>query len=390
MDSRLFDRITASLATTESRRRLLLLLAAFPLGGWLQARLGADAAEAAHPVGRIQHRADRRRQRARHRRQHRHDLRTRDNGKGGRRDNGKGGRANKGRGPAPGGSPTESGCLPAGTDLPAAVAAAAPGATLQLCAGTWTLTSTLLIDRDLTVRGAGAKQTVLDGHQQMQVIGIRPKITVTLQDLQITNGLALQGGGIFNQGTLSVVDCDVSNNTAETDGQNFYGEGGGIYNEGTLHLVRGGVKTSNASYGGGIYNDGGTVTLEGTDVYDNGATFVNFLSKGGGIYNDGGTVTLRAGTDLHENTSYGWGAGVYNSGASAQVTLEVGAAIYHNQAGDGLGNAAGGGIYNDGGTVSVPQPGMIYDNSAGDTPSVLSNCAGDDVSPPENCPVPVP
>src|SRR4051812_44374661 len=190
MDSRLFDRITASLATTESRRRLLLLLAAFPLGGWLRARLGEDAAEAAHPVRRIQHRADRRRQRARHRRQHRHDLRPRDNGK-----DGKGGSANKGRGPAPGGSLTESGCLPAGTDLPAAVAAAAPGATLQLCAGTWTLTSTFLIDRDLTVRGARSGQTVLDGHQQMQVIGIRPKITVTLQDLQITNGLALQGGG---------------------------------------------------------------------------------------------------------------------------------------------------------------------------------------------------
>jgi hypothetical protein len=54
MDAHQFDRLTAALAGTRNRRRLLVLLTTLPLAGHLRARVGGEAARAAHPVGRVQ------------------------------------------------------------------------------------------------------------------------------------------------------------------------------------------------------------------------------------------------------------------------------------------------------------------------------------------------
>ena len=85
------------------------------------------------------------------------------------------------------------------------------------------------------------------------------------------------GGGIFNAGTLTVVNSAVSGNTA-TD------QGGGIFNLGTLILNNSRINTNTANVGGGIYNclEGqvadtffgttpcyGTLTLQRTTVTEN-------------------------------------------------------------------------------------------------------------------------
>jgi hypothetical protein len=82
MDARRFDQLTASLANIDSRRRLLALLVALPLGGALRAFVGTDAVAATRPVRRVQRRADKRRQRKRRRLQHRREVQRRDNGQG--------------------------------------------------------------------------------------------------------------------------------------------------------------------------------------------------------------------------------------------------------------------------------------------------------------------
>jgi hypothetical protein len=219
-------------------------------------------------------------------------------------------------------------CLPPTADLQAAIYAAQPGATLVLCAGTWTVRSTILIDRSLELRGAGAATTVLNGldsatQARVQVLGIRPRIHVKLQGLTIINGGNDQGGGIFNQGNLWVIDCAVVYNQAHY--------GAGIYNQGDLILTRGLIDRNftvqpshpllaapvtpapcDGWYGGGIFNSYyGTISVRGTVITRN----ISF--HGAGIYNNG-TVTLEAGSNVSGNTAcegfFGGGGGIYNDG----------------------------------------------------------------------------
>jgi hypothetical protein len=72
-----------------------------------------------------------------------------------------------GRCAAAGPAPTCTGLKPTNTSatqgLQEAINQAPPGATLTLCAGTWTLTETVIIPANLTLIGAGAGKTTLDG-----------------------------------------------------------------------------------------------------------------------------------------------------------------------------------------------------------------------------------
>ena len=96
------------------------------------------------------------------------------------------------------------------------------------------------------------------------------------------------GGGIFNEGTLTVSNSSLSNNSAN------YSYGGGIYNRnagngGSLTISNTTLSgnSANTGYGGGgIYNDGGTLTVSNSSLWGNSG------SNGGGIYNDYGTQTV--------------------------------------------------------------------------------------------------
>ena len=200
--------------------------------------------------------------------------------------------------PPPPPPPSCTGLKPA-DDLQAAIAAAAPGATLTLCPGTWALSSQLRIAKNLTLVGAGAGQSLLDGGRQsngtggVRVLQIAAGARVTLRDLTITKGHAAGssfpvsfGGGILNFGTLTLRDVAVSGNAAGVSG-------GGIFNfnGGTLTLQAGSSLTGNTAggntanhFGGGIFNSmDGTVTLQaGSSVTGNTAE----RDGGGGIFNN--------------------------------------------------------------------------------------------------------
>lgn len=98
------------------------------------------------------------------------------------------------------------------------------------------------------------------------------------------------GGGIANQGAAARVTMDggvIGRNSAEgTDAQ-----GGGVYNEGTLStkglLIERNTSTGTGAQGGGLANNGGTVTLTGTVLEHNTAS-----TRPGGI-NNAGTVALK-------------------------------------------------------------------------------------------------
>src|SRR6266478_444884 len=126
--------------------------------------------------------------------------------------------------------------------------------TIQLDAGTYYQNA--VIDRDVTIQGKGMGRTIVSGGLLETVFKILPGHTVHLKDLTIVDGLALNGGGIYNDGSTLVLDrVEIRNCRA----YGAAGEGGGIYNKGAavLTLTDCNVHDNAAARdGGGISNSG--------------------------------------------------------------------------------------------------------------------------------------
>ena len=136
----------------------------------------------------------------------------------------------------------------------------------------------VVLDKSLTLKGAGADKTIVDGNQTGSVFTIgkdNPNVDVDLSGMTIQGGTGTQierfypgnvlkcGGGILNYGTMKLEDSTISGNTAY--------EGGGIYNNGTMNLKGGSITENTAFFGGGIYSSAGTVTMNGGSITKNNA-----------------------------------------------------------------------------------------------------------------------
>ena len=239
-----------------------------------------------------------------------------------------------------------------------------------------------------------------------------PPMTITLSTIS-GNTASINGGGLFNQGYGVIFeDSTVSGNTAAAKGGGIYNtfgtmltiaggstiggpdyknsatDGGGIYNAGTLNIIDGSMVAGNSvtDGGGGVYNDTFSfVTIIDSEIgVGNLFALRNTATNGAGIYNLG-YLTLTDGS-ISDNFATGSGGGIYNSGllAMAGTTLtnnhaaEFGGAIYLDASG-GLvivgvsvfGNSAG--ATNGGGGIAIRPGGLllyivsyIYDNTRGD------------------------
>lgn len=281
-------------------------------------------------------------------------------------------------------------------DLNAALAAAAPGATLTLkgtCTA-WDVPATDMADymlwRDVTLKGVANRAfgvPTLRGTGDRDVVYVLPGVTVTLIGLTITNGNANQpdsvsmgsGGGIENDGTATLIDSDVTGNFgwcagalgnyfratmtilhSTVRGNTSQAAGGAIYNSGTLTIANSVISDNTSEHGsaGGIINwrldtvaNSGYLTMTDSTISDNGAA-----QSGGGILNDGtinGTAVMTlTNTEVSGNTA-NYGGGVANRG----VAWVSGSRIEGNAA-----VLAGGGIENEGNLAL--QDSSIADNTA--------------------------
>jgi hypothetical protein len=149
----------------------------------------------------------------------------------------------------------------------------------------------LVLNKDLTIRGPGAARLTISGNNATGVFSIAAGATDTITGLTIADGNADGGGGggIFNEGTLTLDDSTLSDNHA--DGASF--GGGGIINfvGGAVtidHSTLSGNHADGGGAGGGIFNIlGGTVTIDGSTLFGNRAPG----GAGGGIFN-AGALTL--------------------------------------------------------------------------------------------------
>jgi hypothetical protein len=230
--------------------------------------------------------------------------------------------------------------------------------------GTINLTKALPdISDDLIIAGPGADQLTVrrDTGGDYRIFTVDKGVTAQIYSLTVSGGLSPYGGGINNDGTLTVSECFIQDNTAGHTG----GKGGGIYNDGDLLVHRTLVLANHAdqkyeSQGGGIFNaaDGIATAFESSvvgNVTEGDAPF--WFGKGGGIYN-AGMFTLSSST-VSGNTAYTVdyygvdyqvsGGGVYNTGTLTVENSTIAANHAHGE-GDGLydgGCAAfGGGVTN--------------------------------------------
>ncbi|HEY5915549.1 MAG TPA: choice-of-anchor Q domain-containing protein [Verrucomicrobiae bacterium] len=110
------------------------------------------------------------------------------------------------------------------------------------CDGTFALSGTINVATNTVLDGTGHSVT-LRGGSYVQVLSVSPEVTLTLSNLTIQGGWAFSGGGVLNNGTLNVVACVFSENTAQgqmglmyTGGPGGNGNGGAICNFGRLNV----------------------------------------------------------------------------------------------------------------------------------------------------------
>jgi fibronectin-binding autotransporter adhesin len=260
-----------------------------------------------------------------------------------------------------------------GPALTTAIAAASPGDELEVvgrCVGVYAL------DKDLTVTGISTKRfpaPTLDANHVDTTLIIETGVEATLTNLTITGGAFSEqrgflGAGIYNNGTLTLTSCTVSNNgytggpgegagiyndsaatlalntSAVTGNGATRGGGGGIVNAGTATISSSAVSNNQADFSGGISNSG-SMTVQDSTVAENGAS-----AGTGGIYNPG-TMTLSSSSITDNVSALGAPGGVLNSG-----TLTVESSTISGNGSGGIVNL---------GTLTLNLS-MVIDNSVGD------------------------
>ncbi len=178
-----------------------------------------------------------------------------------------------------------------------------------------------------------------------------------LEDSTVSGNTALAGemngqqsfgyGGIASTGIATIRNSTISGNSASTP----RGHGGGIGNDGTMTIIGGAVRDNQATFAGGIYNSpNGTLTTTDVTIEDNRAQYaggglrndgtlmisggtigtnsvtgtpnepekVDDLARGGGILNLG-TLTISNGTQIRGNIAY-FGGGIANTACTLATT----------------------------------------------------------------------
>ena len=178
-----------------------------------------------------------------------------------------------------------------------------PGDTVQLANEMFEQVFT--VDKNLTIQGGGAASTIVQAEEASivatsRVLTVTMGISVTLKDLTVRNG-SVSGVGIE-------------------------GYGGGILNQGDLTLENAVVMGNVAEIGGGIANVSGVedahITIINSSIRENTANL-----HGAGIANlapqsDSTSAIELSNTTLSENYSDDAGGGIFNQASSGTASSE--------------------------------------------------------------------
>jgi parallel beta-helix repeat protein len=267
------------------------------------------------------------------------------------------------------------------THAQAAVDAASDGDVVKIagaCSGVESragVTQTVYISKSVAVQGGyhpsdwetadpKANPTWLDAQGLGRVIYITGPVTVTLENLHITNGDATglegrrepeprdAGGGVYvHTSTVTINKCQIYGNVATTAPESGLvgGFGGGLYLKGSRTVLSNSMLQNNvasneaAGWGGGLHIEDSQATLNNNFIRYNLASIAS-QGQGGGIYSRESDTTLTRNT-LTDNaatiTGDGYGGGLYVHEGNVTVMRNV---ILSNTASI-QGHGDGGGLY---------------------------------------------
>jgi hypothetical protein len=160
---------------------------------------------------------------------------------------------------------------------------------------------------------------------------------MSLDGCVFTNNLRAidSGSAIFNSGMMTLKNSTVSHNTEQ-----------GIANgAGTLLVMNCSITDNGAVVGGGIWNGGTLVVIDST-IARNSATYSSGPDPGGGIYNDTAGTAMLVNTTVRGNTALNEGGGIYNLGTLWLLNCTIDSNIASGDPGDAP--IEGGGIWNSG------------------------------------------
>ena len=295
--------------------------------------------------------------------------------------------------------------------------------TINVAEGTYNITSTLTYSTNngdnghkLTIQGAGADQTVLNGGGSVQILHINTDADdnggdaggdITIEGMAFENGNSDgSGGGLLAIGysiNITIKENTFSGNSADSQG------GGAVADSfsGTVTIKNNTFSANSSYYGGGVNVDSysGTVTIKnntfsgnsadysgggvnacsvsGTVIITNNTFSQNSADYGGGVdaYSDSGTVTIINNTFSQNSANYYMGGGVDAYSYSGTVTII-------NNTFSGNSAKCGGGVYAslhyDLATLSIYNN-ILYNNIAnaggndGDDLRICSDCDGNNI-----------
>ena len=146
----------------------------------------------------------------------------------------------------------------------------------------------------------------------------------TLSNVIVEDNLAAQGGGVFNDGDLTIQNSKIRDNVAESD--------------------------TSASLGGGIVNKNGTLNVSFSDIYDNNALGQANGAEGGGVAARGGATTIEH-SSIRDNSVVDEFGRMHGGGVSATLVVNPTSTdftdlnIFGSTIRDNMAAGDGGGIY---------------------------------------------
>jgi hypothetical protein len=267
------------------------------------------------------------------------------------------------------------------------ITAAMPGDTIVVPPGTIVLTGAvgddangsgdLDVAKGLTIVGAGAALTVIDGGGTDRVFDVLGAVNVLIGGLTIRNGNpgpSVAGGGVRVAGAsaLTLSSVVVSDNVGDQGG-------GGIFNEGTLNLT-GSTVSGNSTGGVSVTGVGGAgalnfgiMNVDATTISGNAATGPSASALGGGLENVG-TMTIVNSTISGNRAAANGGGGIFQAFSAISLTLASATLAGNVADSDGNGTGFGGGLAVAGGVVTLRNT-IIADNRLGGAGSG-ADCSG--------------
>ncbi|MFC2053413.1 choice-of-anchor Q domain-containing protein [Chloroflexota bacterium] len=193
----------------------------------------------------------------------------------------------------------------------------------------------IVVDRDVTIRGLGSEQTIVQAAEDLEqapdrVFLIKRGTSVTLSNMTIRHGKPTVedecGGGILNFGTLIVDKSAITDNIANG--------GAGICNSGALTVKNSSIHHNIAhekappnmecGSGGGIKSGGESLIMINTTVHNNQTASGNLgRNRGGGVHVGCACTATISNSTISNNKAGAEGGGIYVAGSLSMVNVTI-------------------------------------------------------------------